>query len=547
MPGSSTDVTPTTAPTTAPATTSPTVAHPPGAAGPAAASADPWKDFTEAAKAYDGPGIKAKWAALAVGDKTRLKGDGDTQMHVVTTLHKDAVPILGEGGVDFSAMQTVFAAYLSGDFADWMVPLKAHNIFDAFLGANPKNSSMRIEDAKKLGAWVTAATSVADAKKIFSHVYQPVQDSYTRAGWTVAAVPWTVPTIAQLYNRMVAYNLPIGHANTIRGWYKVTQGANYQQPGGALTPVWGALYWGGSMNEVWFTDSQTTASVGAKADGSPDVGGGAGHGGSGWTGHDAAGGTGSATGSTATNPLDHFTNAVLHEIGHGVGDRVEGNHWAETNAYTQFTKKSANDWASDLWSGEFFRGIGDFFGTTDYSQDDVRKYMLDDIAGKTPAAPHGTLPKFLSYIDSNFSGQALYKAWKKAQGNAERYKNPWFVGDKCYAYLSRYGSFTVYNKKAWDARVSDYAMSSPAEFFAEQYTEYYRPCISAGNQADADKAKGSTIREATVKTYLDGVDRRGFDPATGTASGTPVSPGSSSGGGATGAPDHAIPRPMPWP
>ena len=116
--------TPTTTPTTAPTTGGP-------AATTAPTAADPWKAFTDAAAAYDGPGLQAKWAALAASDKLKLKADGDTQMHVVTTLHKDAIPILAQGSVDFTAMQTVYAAYLSADFASWMAPLKANNIFDA--------------------------------------------------------------------------------------------------------------------------------------------------------------------------------------------------------------------------------------------------------------------------------------------------------------------------------------------------------------------------------------------------------------------------------
>src|SRR5262245_6738093 len=176
---------------TPPAGPAPTTTPAPGAT-PGAPAADPWKEFQDAAAAYDGPGIQAKWAALSASDKKKLKTDGDTQMHVVTTLHKDAVPILGQGDVDFTAMQTVFAAYISADFGEWMAPLKAANIFDAFLAAPPKNGSIPIEYAKKLGAWINTATTPADAKKVFAHVYQPAQDTYSRSGWTVTAVNWTV-------------------------------------------------------------------------------------------------------------------------------------------------------------------------------------------------------------------------------------------------------------------------------------------------------------------------------------------------------------------
>jgi hypothetical protein len=85
-----------------------------------------------------------------------------------------------------------------------------------------------------------------------------------------------------------------------------------------------------------------------------------------------------------------------------------------------------------------------------------------------------------------------------------------------FAYLTRSGSsWAKYKKEAWDKKVSEYAMSSPQEWFAEQYSYY----VSTGGKA--------TI--PSVKTKLIDVMK-----ATDKAAGTPAmtSPGTGAGAGA---------------
>jgi hypothetical protein len=123
------------------------------------------------------------------------------------------------------------------------------------------------------------------------------------------------------------------------------------------------------------------------------------------------------------------------------------------------------------------------------------------------------------WVESRYANVPLQKWWKHLALDANDKDNSYnwadatarIRGDWTYAWLTRYsGSAPTIKLKteAFNNKVSWYSVSSPLEWFAEQYTHYYR----------TEKTGGGKIDNAT-KGLLDKLDTQQFVPTNAVASG----------------------------
>jgi hypothetical protein len=264
-----------------------------------------------------------------------------------------------------------------------------------------------------------------------------------------------------------------------------------------------------------------------------------------YTGADGTAHTGQPAG------IGHMTGTILHEVGHGVGQQLDGgrgNAYAEDSTkFPGFTKISLNDVADALWvSGTAAGGGGEpaVHKNAKLDESHAKDFFKTEIAnGKGSYSPGwaGNPPRddMATYCKWKYANVPLMKFWDfyVERGHPKDSSYAWDEEGArippgsawVYGYLARGGmEWTKYKKAAWDAKVSWYSLSSPKEWFAEQYTHFYRT-----------EKTGSGIDAATLSLLKD-LDKKEFVPTSGgdgVTIGNGGNPGAGAGGGGGGGGD----------
>jgi len=211
----------------------------------------------------------------------------------------------------------------------------------------------------------------------------------------------------------------------------------------------------------------------------------------------AVDGTPNAVGTSPT-ALTYFQNHVRHEIGHAVGDskvgnmKQKGNDFAE--AYGGWESSSASDFKTAYWTDVTMPATGwpsvAIAGVNvTLTNDDVKEWcvnLLDDGKEEQNAIGKaaGTVQAKLAAIKGSLWSGVKMVDYLIAVGATtptdlrdSAYEFPNFTpSDPVRIYSTRWkDGFAKYSKTAWSALmgISWYALSSPAEMFAEMYTARY--------------------------------------------------------------------------
>jgi hypothetical protein len=498
--------TPTPAPTPGPTPgPTPTPTGTPTPAGPGAGAApDPYEEFKRAIDASDAATAKAKWALVTTKNKLATESH-DFKWKMAYVLHEEAAVMIHEGGLDIT--EFVYRIFNDPRFDQWLGALRANNLLTGFLNADPKKGVVTADMAQKLKGWVNAATSAPEATTIFEKVY-PHLNTTAYAG--EVAAPWTQPTIAKLYG-ILATQLPVGHVQTVTGGFTLMR--QHTQNGKLVTTNF--AWWNPDIFRVVLNESSS----------GPGEGG---------TGHDMTGGGGSGASSAYTKPdgtagtqttQTHFQGSALHEVGHGVGARMGGDAYAEnTGSYPGWTSVGRGSWINGMWTGSAgpngTKPTG-LHSDADLSAGDAKDFLATEIAegaGKYSAGWFNDAPRadIARYVNWKFGNEPLGKYWNAVVNGGLGADNAYSVsdparirGDWTYGYLTRFhGSpWAKFKTVAYNNKVSWYGISSPKEWWAEQYAHYYR----------TEKTGGGLI-DATTKKLLDDLDKKQFLPTN--ASGT---------------------------
>lgn len=495
---------------------------PPGTAPAGTTPADPYEEFKRAITNHDAALAKTKWAAVTT--KTKLGTESqDFQWKVLNVLSYESAPMIREGGIDIT--QFIYRVFHDAQFDQWLAALRSNNLLTTFLNAQPKKGVVSAELGRQLGRWVNLATSTAEAKSIFEKVY-PQLNSSALSG--EVAAPWTQPTIARLYG-ILATQVPIGHVQTVTGGFTLMRKHTDNQ--GKLVTT-NFAWWNPDIFRVVLNESSSGA-------------------GGGGTGHDMSGGGISGASSSYTLPdgtagtqttQTHFQGSALHEVGHGVGARMGGDAYAENPGnFPGWSNVGRSNWIAGMWTGSAGPNGAQptgLHGDADISAGDAKDFFATEIAegaGKYNAGWFNDAPRadIAGYCNWKYGNEPLGKYWNAVVNgglgadNAYRVSDPARIrGDWTYGYLTRFhGSpWAKFKTAAYNQKVSWYGISSPKEWWAEQYAHYYR----------TEKTGGGLI-DAATKKLLDDLDKKQFLPTN--ASGTQ---GITTGGGAQAGSDTPV-------
>jgi hypothetical protein len=487
-----------------------------------AAGADKLEDFLNSLAAGDAAAAKTKWAAVGGQIKPTMRTasalmsvvghypgglKADPIESVIDVMKADALPIMKETATAFD--KVAYADDILGlaggiDAPTWLGALKTAGLFDAWLAKLPAHAALTDARVHKLDPWMQATATVADARKVFEHAYPQLKDTAYTA--TMKATRWEIGDIKRLWTAL-ASRLPLAHVNTISGGFNL----------GTDEKIWHASFT--ALGFGWH-DPGVNMIVMPKAS---SVAGGNG------TGHDMTGGDNSgvvAAGTAADPKLSHWDGTVLHEVGHGVGSRTDGNTFAQSHGDWQGSQ------AVDSWSKNLFDDAAATAALPTPAPHkilraaDARLFLAADIVKPgSGALPAGwRRPDVEQFITAHYSAQKLVGYWgKRKSGTAEYYADADnFSGGRTYVWLSRGGlDYTSYKKAITDNKVSWYSLSSTVEWFAEQYANYYRT------------GKTGAGTDAPTKTKLDAIDKMDATATGGLkGAGATVTPGSDGKGGA---------------
>ncbi len=397
--------------------------------------------------------------------------------------------IMADTGLTFGDRPDLLRAILRDKSAqnDWLASIARHPVlWQDFLGTLPPRDTMNEEEARSVGKVVMTYDDMEVAKKLFAHLYAPLRDdAYDPT--LVRTRPWKMEWIHRLYTQ-ISENLPLQHARTVKdfaiGFEEKERTATEWKP---LRNAW----W--HDRHVILNESSTSARDGGGTD------------------HNMTGG-----GKKGGNAINHFDVGVLHEVGHGVGQELDGNAWTMSHPFVGWqTGTSEDDWSKGLWGSDgdlkqrVWEQLGDQADVLDASE--ARKYMAHRIAGKPYQV---TTPGFRkvqdvdAFIRKHYADQKLTKYWDRVMRGEDRKGLYKFAGDanigeddRVYVFLTRASeSLCSYNAEAHRQRVSSYSMSSPYEWFAEQYAHYHRLNRSGDGLDAVTKQK---LDELHTAKYLD--------------------------------------------
>lgn len=177
---------------------------------------------------------------------------------------------------------------------------------------------------------------------------------------------------------------------------------------------------------------------------------------------------------------------ALHEVGHAVGGRMGGHAWAESHPFVDWhTGLDADAWSKKLWGDDAAltaRAQNKAGGDKVLPARDARIYLATWIGGIGTLPAHWTTDEVEDAVLQQYADQPLTKYWKQRELEHDAGKSYKFPGTenygtdgRVYVWLSRNDSgFSSYTEAAHQQKVSWYSLSSPHEWFAEQYAHYYR-------------------------------------------------------------------------
>jgi hypothetical protein len=178
---------------------------------------------------------------------------------------------------------------------------------------------------------------------------------------------------------------------------------------------------------------------------------------------------------------------VLHEVGHGAGDALGGHAYAETNAFAGWrTKLDADTWSQGLWGNDATltaRARTRAGGRRVVESRAARIFLAQQIGGNGLLPPPDWDPdEYEKAILAQYGDQKLVKYNRELVPKKDLSSSYEFSGTdnygtdgNVYVWLTRGDSaFSSYTQRAHAAKVSWYSLAAPHEWFAEQYTHYYR-------------------------------------------------------------------------
>jgi hypothetical protein len=467
-----------------------------GAAPVAYANGDPYPGWKAAIDQGDRAQATALWAKLSSDTRARVAHEPAAFLtKVVHVMQKDAPQVLKAAHAD---LDHVAPAILSSpEFAQFLPTMRAAGLVMPFIHAAPHRGEVTDARAKVLQQWVDQTDHIQEARALFHKVYPALHDHASPAlPFDAVPLAWTVANVRRLYG-VLAHFLPVGHVQTISGGFVIQKTVDFGWYEGGIYRVTLPGHVG-----------SRSAAADLKQFGNHDMTGG-GRSGSrkGYT-KDGKPGTQAHEG--------HFTITALHEVGHGVGDRMGGNAYATNKAsYPGWTPLSADEWAHGLWAKPDGHGDGHVSAAAKLTEVQARAMFLHEIengAGTYQQAgvSHADMVK---WVTSRYANVPLFKWWRHlvvdgfSKDDAYRFSDlsARIRGDWTYAYLTRADSpYLKLKTPAFNQRVSWYSVSSPLEWFAEQYAHYYR----------TEKTGGGLIDPAT-KHLLHELDHKSFKAGKG--------------------------------
>ncbi|HEY0482769.1 MAG TPA: DUF4157 domain-containing protein [Kofleriaceae bacterium] len=511
-----------------------------GGAGPAATptatptptpaptpAADPYDTWKAAVNAFDRAAATTQWGALPSDKKSKVASEAQAFLErVIRVMQKDSPDVIKTAGVKID--DYVYTVFHTAEFVQMLPTMRAAGLLTPFINAQPLKGATPANIVTIFKGWVDTAMNVGEARAMFQKIYPNVYDTAT-PGLAFSAVPlaWSLAQIQRLYG-ILSSHLPVGHAQTLTGGFLIqnSQGFGWYEPANFRVALPG--------------HAGSSSAAGDLA------------------GHDMTGGAGSGTTGAYTKKdgtagaqttLGHYEGTALHEVGHGVGDRMGGNAYAQNPAsYPGWTPLTPDQWGADLWTAPTGPVDNSVPKTAQLDDGNARKMFLHEIQngagtykydpGWFKSAPSNA--DLQKWVKSRYANVPLYKWWDYlvVQGNSKDNSYNWNAPDAriradwTYGYLTRAGNpFIKLKTEAFNNRVSWYGVSSPLEWFAEQYTHYYR----------TEKTGGGLIDPAT-KSLLDSLDTKSFAPTNSTGTTGVVyggqdatgGPGASAKGGSDG-------------
>lgn len=446
--------------------------------------------------------IEAKWKVLKVGDKHKLKDETDTLLKMMESwgpkaMH--ALPAIGVGvGKDPRFSQHIM---WQANVADWKTQMSGTQ-WSQFIAADPRKENLDDKSRQGLAQAIKVAGSDANARGIFNKAFPTLSTDAKLAqnDWTkVKLAHWTTDRIARLFEIFANGTLPVGHILAATGGILLV---SQQRTRAANTDPWGGWT---NLGFAWWQPWNSVIVI-------PESSSGASGGG---LGHDMVGGS-DAKSTSPVGPLTHLQGSALHEIGHAVGDNIRGHTWASSGAAPAKWNQPSDAEVKNLWVGASNIEPG---GTAKKLPEVDAKNVLHEYATvKTKTPPAGWTATDLDYaLDTQYFKQPLYKLARTAQAGDNAYRGPIVHDAFAYAYLSRWDNKVgKYNEAAYNAKVSWYSVSSPNEWFAEQYVQYH---VTHGAGTGMDPATVSYMKDLDKNTTA----TPGADPAAAPAA--PAAPG----------------------
>jgi hypothetical protein len=472
------------------------------------AGPDKLQEFFDALAANNAADAKAKWGTLAAADKARMRKakvakypgslKPDPVESVIEIMAKDGLPIMKDVGAVFDKLAYSDAVLKDAghDAAYWAPALRGASMYDAWLKKLPAHAALTEARLTKLDPWMTEAAAVGDAKKVFQQAYPKLMDKTYNAAILKAAA-WGVDDVKRMWKSLQG-KVPLAHAQTITGGFNLGTDENLSGK------KWKVLKFGWhhpGFEVIVMPKNSSTAAGGG-------------------TSHDMTGGSSSgvAVAGTAADPsITHWDGTMLHEIGHGVGAKTDGNSFA----------KKHGDWKGnqgwDAWSQKLFDDAAATKALPTpppkkvLATKDARQFLAKEVAGGSYLPKGWTRDKVVDFINAHYKDEKLVKYWTAVKGGTQAYYATAdnISGDRTYVWLERGGlNYTSYKKEISQNKVSWYSISSTVEWFAEQYANYYRTG-KAGTGSDADTKKKLDEIDKMDATAKGGLKAAKAAPGTG--------------------------------
>ncbi len=473
---------------------------------------DPLQKVRAALLASDEAALAAAWASVPKKDKPKLKDETDTLLRMMQVWGPRSLPALREVGVELDTDKRFLQHILwQPDVAAWKGRMSAAQWKD-FRTGDPKKQDLDQASLGGLGQAIKATSDQNQAKELFEKAFPPLLTDHTKAEsdwWKFQTQSeWTQPRIVRLYDALTGDALPVGHIAAASSGFLM---ARHYKTRNLNTDPW-PKKWSPLGFALWVGD--TPAVVMPTTSAAKDGGG---------KNHDMVGGTNADSASPA-KAATHWTSSALHEIGHAVGQNIEGNDWARTTgpaSFSQFANAAPTiaTLCEDMWDpAKVTEPTG---AEKKLSIADAKLALQEQsTSGNISTARGGlTVDEVFSAVLGQYGDQPFAKlAFDNLPEGENAYQSPVHKGTWSYAFMSRWGgAYAKYKKDAWDNKVSMYSMSSPNEWFAEQYSQYYRT------------GKAGTGLDPATKAFLDALDGKSFAAPGASAAATP-------GGAADGTP-----------